>query len=328
MYRASEISSMLAERAEQVCSDLLPASVKCGNEIRVGNVTGDPGQSLQIRLDGDWRGRWKDFATDQSGDLLDLVRLALGGVTTQEAMAWATRWLGVTNGDGHPVAETRSADASIGEDSKVDDGKRIEAARKIWRQSVPIKSGDPVDRYLRGRGLKQPYPPTLKIQLRAFHCRARCELPALVAAISAWPSNKVAAVQRTFLTPDGRKAEGEPVRMTSGVVKGGAVRLAAAGKTLAVAEGVETALAYQQLHSTPTWATLGTSGMRRVVLPDDLDQLVIAADHDAPGLKAATELKQRTSRRTMVGIAVPPAPLDDWNDHLLESVSDARRCST
>ena len=45
---------------------------------------------------------------------------------------------------------------------------------------------------------------------------------------------------------------------------GGAVRLAPAAETLVLAEGVETGLAVQQATGLPTWATLGTSNLKKV----------------------------------------------------------------
>ena len=38
----------------------------------VGNLQGDPGDSLVIELDGAKRGIWIDFATGESGDVLAL----------------------------------------------------------------------------------------------------------------------------------------------------------------------------------------------------------------------------------------------------------------
>ena len=60
-------------------------------------------------------------------------------------------------------------------------------------------------------------------------------------------------LHRTFLRHDGGgKAELDPVKMSLGLCKGGAVPLAPAGRLLAVTEGIETGLSYMQVTGVPT----------------------------------------------------------------------------
>jgi hypothetical protein len=47
-------------------------------EARVGNVFGEPGASLSIKLSGPDAGLWKDHATDEGGDLIALYRACMG----------------------------------------------------------------------------------------------------------------------------------------------------------------------------------------------------------------------------------------------------------
>jgi AAA domain len=47
-------------------------------EARVGNVYGEPGASLSIKLSGADAGLWKDHATDEGGDLISLYRACMG----------------------------------------------------------------------------------------------------------------------------------------------------------------------------------------------------------------------------------------------------------
>ena len=44
------------------------------------------------------------------------------------------------------------------------------------------------------------------------------------------------------------------------------------------------------------WATLGTSGLRAVEIPPGVRDVVIAADRDAGGLRAAAALAERLER--------------------------------
>ena len=73
------------------------------------------------------------------------------------------------------------------------------------------------------------------------------------------------------------------------------------GRVLAVAESIETALAYAALTGTPTWAALSAAGMKHAELPDGLKWLAVAADFDGPGLLATEQLKRRARES---GIAV------------------------
>ena len=102
-------------------------------------------------------------------------------------------------------------------------------------------------------------------------------------------------VQRTYL--DGpHKAAVEPVRASLGSLAGGAVRLRGAPDgALLVGEGVETTAAAVRVldWQSGAWATLGTSGLRSVVLPESVRRVVIAADRDAGGLRAAAVLADR-----------------------------------
>lgn len=90
----TEIKRMLADRAKSVSEYLLPNGKKEGWEWRAGDIHGSTGRSLGVHLEGDKAGIWSDFATGESGDLLDLWA-ASRGVTLAEAIAEAKAWLGV-----------------------------------------------------------------------------------------------------------------------------------------------------------------------------------------------------------------------------------------
>lgn len=89
-----EIKTKLANEAESVAKHLLPDGAKRGNEWRAGDTLGSAGDSLGVHLVGSKAGVWSDFATGDSGDLLDLYRAVKGG-SLADALAWAKNWLGV-----------------------------------------------------------------------------------------------------------------------------------------------------------------------------------------------------------------------------------------
>ncbi|MFZ2587632.1 MAG: toprim domain-containing protein, partial [Alphaproteobacteria bacterium] len=64
---------------------------------------------------------------------------------------------------------------------------------------------------------------------------------------------------------------------------GAAVRLAEPSEMLAVAEGIETALAVQLATKIPTWATVSAHGMKTLEIPNSVKYLYIAHDHDVSG---------------------------------------------
>lgn len=91
---AKELSARLAEDVAGIAAMLLPNGRKHGAEWKAGSTTGDAGNSLSVRLSGDKRGVWSDFATGESGDLLDLWA-ATRGVSLVDAIRAAKDYLGV-----------------------------------------------------------------------------------------------------------------------------------------------------------------------------------------------------------------------------------------
>ena len=68
----------LLDRLEVVLHDLFPQGRIRNGKFYMGNVDGARGKSLVVELEGSRRGLWKDFATDDGGDVLDLWALSQG----------------------------------------------------------------------------------------------------------------------------------------------------------------------------------------------------------------------------------------------------------
>jgi DNA primase len=137
-------------------------------------------------------------------------------------------------------------------------------------------------------------------------------------------------MQVTALRPDGLgKAAWRKTRHTFGRVRGGAVRLGPplpgrGERALAVAEGVETALGFSRLSGYSCWAALGGS-LASFDPPAELDELVIAADHDQTGLRLAHKLALRLSAARpslFVEIRHPVAEGHDWADEACAAFGD------
>lgn len=194
--------------------------------------------------------------------------------------------------------------------------RRIHAARNIWAGTVNV-AGTESEAYLRSRHFNGVIPPTLRHHSKLRHPHAGSTLPAMVGAVTIWPSHQVRAIHRTYLTPDGRKAPLDACKLSLGPIGGGAVRLSPIGPEMIVAEGIETALSLLAATRMCVWAALSAGGIERLILPPPaaLRSVVIAADHDARGLQAAENAALRwTIAGYTVRIAVPPGEGTDFND--------------
>lgn len=196
-----------------------------------------------------------------------------------------------------------------------------EFIERMWKNSEPAY-GTPVETYLRSRGITCAIPQDIHYAIGQHP--SGVEMPMMLTAVRNVLSTRgVTGLHRTFLTPEGRKTDIEPVKAMLGSVMGGAVRLAPAGPILGVCEGIETALSVQQDTRLPTWAALSAGGIRGLVLPEVVQSVVIGADHDPVGLSSAYETADKWARQGLsVRVAYPPTSGQDFNDVLrLEAVA-------
>lgn len=91
---AGELADRMSAQAATIAQHLLPQGKKSAGEWKVGSLAGEPGTSLSVRISGGKAGLWKDFATDEGGDLLDLW-VQVRGVTLSEAMNEVKAFLGI-----------------------------------------------------------------------------------------------------------------------------------------------------------------------------------------------------------------------------------------
>jgi putative DNA primase/helicase len=146
----------------------------------------------------------------------------------------------------------------------------------------------------------------------------------MVALIVNGSDNRPVAVHRTYLDPcRPGKADVSPNKLMLGPCRGGAVRLGGISCPLLVGEGIETCLAAMQVTGLTAWAALSTSGMITLNLPLEVADVIVLADGDAPGERAAVAAAERwTGQGRRVRIARPPLGLD-FNDVLRGAVADA-----
>jgi phage/plasmid primase-like uncharacterized protein len=271
-----------------------PGAKRQGQSLRIGNLKGDAGSSLWVCLRS---GAWKDHASgDSGGDLVSLYA-AREGISQSEAKKRLAQTLG----------EYSQSPASIPERSS-----NTERAKALWRESLLIQ-GTQAEAYLQSRNISH-LPRSLRFHSEAYHGPTQRKYPAMIAAITRWPEKSPHAVHRTFLEGN-NKATVDPCRMMLGEIAGGAVRLGPVDQVIAVGEGLESCLSFQQLTGIPTWAVLSTSNYLGLVLPETVKEITIAADHDDAGISAAHEagaVWAKTGR--MVRVVFPPAKGKDFND--------------
>lgn len=209
---------------------------------------------------------------------------------------------------------------------EVEEKRRIEYAQRIW-QDAKDPTGTVVEIYLRSRAITlSPIPPTIRFA-NLPHGPTELLLPAMVCAVQGQDGD-ITGCHRTFLRADGKvKAPVTGNKMMIGKCRGGAVRFGKAGEKLAIGEGIETCLSVaQECPDLPVWAALSTSGLKTVVVPDAVNEIVILADNDVPGEMAAKEAATRFLRD---GKTVKTArPLrKDFNDDLMHPSENVVRIS-
>jgi len=198
------------------------------------------------------------------------------------------------------------------------DEKR-DAMNKLWRTSKVVIASDPVGRFLFHRVGLTLFPSCLRT---AFGVRYQSDRPAFHPAMIAMvtgPDGTPSTLHRTYLTAEGRKAPvTEPRRLMAGTVaRGAAIRLASAGNTLGIAEGIETALSASALFGVPCWAAVNAGMLAAWLPPSGARRIIIFGDNDPSyaGQAAAYALARRLgSHERMVEVQVPAVVGADWND--------------
>ncbi len=196
------------------------------------------------------------------------------------------------------------------------DAERIAFARQIW-ESARDPTGTPVELYLASRGLRLPDERVLRWSPQCIDGSRRS--PAMLALVE-HVERGVVGVHRTFLTRDNTGAWHRRDRKGLGPLSGGALHLAQPGarKRLVIAEGIETTLSVMIATGLPGWAALSPSGIASLVLPHEIQRVLIFADYDANGVgeRAAWAARNRWCAEGRAAlIARPPKP-GDANDLL------------
>lgn len=197
------------------------------------------------------------------------------------------------------------------------DGSAIGTARSrsgtahiaIWKSGRGIE-GTLAERYV--RGVRKIWAPLqdLRYHPRCPRGQGRLALfePALLVAMR--KAGEVAAIQRVFLDP---KSAHCTEKRVLGQAMGAAWTNGAAGNTIGICEGFETAAAYTSLTGIQAWATMGARRLHQVEIPGHVETLILLADNDAEGRRARDRAAEAYRRP---GLAIetewPPGRMNDW----------------
>ena len=292
-----EIRSRLLDQLESVLLYLFPRGKRRGSQFYIGNLQGEPGDSLVVELEGPKRGVWIDFATGESGDLLALWASTRGYCLPNdfsELLEDAGDWLMMPRIATAPVLHTSRAYDDLGPhtgkwDYLAADGSLLAC---VYRHDTPSgKQYRPWD--VRARAMRMPEP------------RPLYNLPA------------IAAAEAVVLVEGEKCAEAlMQLGIAATTAMGGAATAIdktdwtpLAGKTVAVWPDHDEAGARYAAAVIQRLASIGAT-VRRVYVPQDKPAKWDAADAVAEGFDVEALL--RASQPITVTATVPALDITRW----------------
>jgi P4 family phage/plasmid primase-like protien len=316
----ADVAAALRLRIDELAIDLLGAPNRHqsnAHELRFGSRG-----SLSVAIAGESAGSWFDHEAGEGGAGLELIERCLV-MARPAALQWAREWLGQTP-DRRPANARPLADhpAKAGPEQRDCENARRKIDLILEASVSPV--GSPVIAYLQRRGITGALPDCIRYRPGAWG-----PYGAMV-VLATDDTGEVLAVQQTYLTEDGRKAEIDVQKRINASVprwaRRAAVRLP--GRLpLVICEGVETALSVWRATGQQTWALLSVSNLASAPV-DEHDTVIIARDGDALGTMADQQVHRAVSsiqeRGVKVLVATPPQD-QDFNDVLQKAGEAAVR---
>lgn len=251
--------------------------------------------SFSMKMRGAERGLWKDFVSDEGGDVFDFVAVHLCGLAKAcddfpAVLRAAANWSGVSDQpiDLAALEIRKTANAAVAqiEAAKVAERKAY-VVSEIFSRSQPV-ADTPAARYLASRGIVNlpetvlSYLPSVP-DLRCFDL-AGAYSPSLVVCATNNIGMRTGG-QRILITLDGSRpklSNGHPGKPAFGAIKGNPFKIPARvpGGPLCVTEGPESALSVWQATGYETWAIFGASSWKSAPLPSGR-KIILCPDQDA-----------------------------------------------
>lgn len=196
----------------------------------------------------------------------------------------------------------------------------LSAVERIMQHTRPL-AGTLGQRLLIARGLGMDHP-CLRFSAAASFGPVktpRRKGPAILVPMHF--EDRLVGVQRVFLDPADRQHHGlfKPVLCSE---PRAAMQLAPAGRRLALTEGWEDAIAYRRLFGIPAWGLPGVEWLANTVIPDGVEEVIIAFDK---GKAAASAFDRHAARLVTPSRTVrfdPPVKAKDWNAELMRRLHE------
>lgn len=355
------IAAKLNEQVADIARELLPNGRRSAcktwwetNSLADNPKSRDSGHSLKVELTGPKKGKWRDHATAEGGDLLELATIRLFGGNKGEAVAWAKSRTGLDDQDPDRVARVRyeiqQAERAADEEAARDREAKKRGARAMWLNGAALDAS-PAARYLEGRAIDLTalgghWPGSLRFHEEIYNRDAQVKLPCMLATMVT-PAGVQVATHRTWLGRHPRtrqwvKAEDADVgvprkssKKVLGPCRGAFVPIAkgASGKSMGelatragpeepiyITEGIEDALSVAMVRpNVRVVAAYSLSNLGSIDFPARINPIVICADRDDQP-KAVDALERAIARLQAKGkrvqIVMPPPPFKDFNEWL------------
>jgi len=244
------------------------------------------------------------------------------GVGTLWRAALATGWRPPKDGNQRPAPTPRVAPPQAQETPRTLKTLGAIGGARFRRDNRPLSADCIPGHYLRQRGcVMPPADGDVRWNPARFHGPSRTTGPALVSLATDPITGEPLTEHSTWVQADGNKAPLTPPRMVLGGYRqaGGVIRVwpdEAVTMGLAIAEGVESALSMAHAY-TPVWACINAGNMASFPVLPGIESLVIAADNDPAGIRAAEACARRwTLAGREVCIVMAEAHKADINDVL------------
>lgn len=240
-----------------------------------------------------------------AGDGFDLLKL-YHGWTFADAARRVTEML--------PNAQVETPD----HDAK---RKALAELRRITENMERADRVPQVVEYLGRRGLRVP--PGLRAHrtLPYYDPPAIAHYTAMLGPVQT-KNGRLVGLHRTYLKSTDKALVDSPRKLTRSTrgTKGWAIRLWPARDRVVIAEGIETAIACEDLWKCPAWSVVSAQGLIAFDPPEGIKRIIVAGDNDAnfTGQAAAYEAARRLKAKGYgVEVRIPDEP-GDFNDVLLE----------
>jgi|TARA_R110001606_G_scaffold123926_3_gene257213 putative DNA primase/helicase len=222
---------------------------------------------------------------------------------------------------GKPFSEVaKEIDLIIGNTHDYEPPKAPVSVRKA-KEAAKVIKGSLAELYLKERGI------TVLPQMSVEFCESlpyysdgkqTGSYPVMLSTVTDSQTLEVLQYHYTYL--DGLKCIARKVRnITDTDYKSPVIRLMEAGKTLGIAEGIETALSASDKYNVPVWATVNSGFMKKFRAPPGITKLYIFADNDKSGTGHASAFEcaraNLAAKNDVVDVTVIwPESLGDFND--------------